>query len=60
MNYAALLEEARREADIDAVNLHPPGPRRAEFRRWLVVKKYLEYISPVTVEEALVPPETCS
>jgi hypothetical protein len=56
MNYEALLKMAREHAERDAQNLHPPGPRRSEFQRWLTVKIYLDYISPIVVDEALSPP----
>lgn len=53
MNFEALLKLAREKADEKSKLLHPPSVARSELRRKLVVQHYLEFISPIIVEEAL-------
>jgi hypothetical protein len=54
LNYAALLDLARREANIEFENSWPEFLRiqLEDQRKKLVVRKFLERICPIPVEEA--------
>lgn len=53
LNYPALLDLARREADAEFENSWPTFICPDEVRKKLVVRKFLERICPIRVDEAL-------